>query len=155
MPLDWSLGPKEVPPLQVGSSLSEQSGSLVSGINRVCVCINSVCGMCVHLCLSVSVCVSVCVCLCVSLCVCVALVSRVLTMCLCARVCACVCRVCVYIVCVVYVSVSMCICVCVTMHMCVCALQFPRGAAEPVLSHEMPVTDIERSWLPTGLHRLF
>jgi len=68
----------------------------------------------------------------------------------------CVC-VCVYLRVCVCVCVSECVCVCVYLCVCVCVcvLQFPRGAAEPVLSHEMPVTDIERSWLPTGLHRLF
>ena len=65
MPLDWSLGPKEVPPLQVGSSLSEQSGSLVSGINRECVCVLIVCVVCVCIC----VCLYLCVCLFVYVCV--------------------------------------------------------------------------------------
>jgi len=107
MPLDWSLGPKEVPPLQVGSSLSEQSGSLVSGINRVCVCINSVCGMCVHLCLSEFVCV------------CGSRISGINYVSVRACVCMRVPCVCVYCVCGVCVCVHVYLCVCEHAHVCV------------------------------------
>ena len=51
--------------------------------------------------------------------------------------------VCINCVCV---SVSMCICVCARVCFCVCActcvrvLQFPQGAAEPLVYHVLPVT---------------
>ena len=78
------LGPQEgASPPWVGSSLSEQSGSLVLGINRESVCVLIVCVVCV--------CVCVCVYLCVSVSVCVALLSRVLTVCVYVCVCVCMC----------------------------------------------------------------